>query len=241
MPPQATGFRYTPPNYLLRSSQQQQQSISIQGPPYHHPYHDDFRIPTSTTTFSSYSTTTTSTLSTNRLWNLTEEEAEVAMRPEDRPSRISTNMDAHFRHRIQIKQSRYRNILKRQEHVGQQDQGQQEQLVLEDHHDDVQPILQLPPSPLPLLLPERQLPPTQPPPQQQQHDASVFVGGSGSNRGSENTAVYPKQKKKNDDTDRQQMARSLLAQRLRTTLLQRTPQEVDIQTRTTSSGTTVTR
>lgn len=198
MPPQATGFRYTPPSYLLRTSQQQAQARDgVAAAP----------------------TTAVEKDTTNRPWKVSEEEEEMAMRQEDRPSRTSTNMDAHFRNRIQKKQNRYRNILKGEEPIeytsadpskGTGTTAASSTSSFDDAiANDVEAIAAL----------------------QEQQQVQLAAHAAEQARESRKQRISGVEKvpavTPNDTTV--QVARSLRAQRLRTSLLQRTPEEVDVQ------------
>ncbi|KAG7339643.1 hypothetical protein IV203_025312 [Nitzschia inconspicua] len=191
MPPQATGFRYTPPSYLLRTSQEQEQQQSqerdvaaVVSPP----VKED---------------------TTNRPWNISEEEDEAAMRQEDRPTRITTQMDAHFRQRLQKKQNRYRNILKGEEDIP--DDAATRSSFEDAIAHDVEAIA---------VLQE----------QQKVKQAAQATEQARECRKQRISGVEkPPTTSPNDTT--LEVARSLRAQRLRTSLLQRTPEEVDVQTK----------
>mmetsp|Transcript_15690 Transcript_15690/g.27275 ORF Transcript_15690/g.27275 Transcript_15690/m.27275 type:complete len:390 (-) Transcript_15690:151-1320(-) len=171
MPPQATGFRYTPPSYLMKTRGD----------------------------------------TTNRPWNKTnEEEEDVAMRQEDRPARRETTLDAHFQYRVQKKQSRYRNILKGEEDIEEQTATTENSSSVDS---EVQAISDL----------------------QEQHETQQAAALQTHAREARKqrlsgtpaaTAATPNKSPSDAET-----ARSLRAARLRTSLLQRTPEEIDVQTK----------
>lgn len=155
----------------------------------------------------------------NRPWkesvNKDEEEGDFTMRQEDRPSRRETQLDAHFQYRVQKKQSRYRNIVKGSDTEAEDAEeekksddfyyGMEETIVL----DSLEQVQQT----------------------QEAYKKQTQAREARKQRLSGTPEAKKPTASASSGDSQADSVRSMRAARLRTSLLQRTPGEIDMQTK----------
>jgi hypothetical protein len=225
MPPQATnttlmtsggepvaaatiaGFRYTPPSYLLKTKDENR------------PWRGEQQGGESNNSSGGGGPPVTTTTTDDHNHNHTDE-GEYAMRQEDRPVRKETSIDAHFMNRVQKKQSRYRNILLGREEAETTTETKTKNSP-DDDDDDDDDLLYTSADDLQEA--------------QKTHQAALLQGQAREARKQRlsNGGIPDKTKKTTKkpgpDESVADAARTLRAARLRTSLLQKTPDEVDVQ------------